>query len=81
MALGKRLSVSLTGSAGHNTFPEDPHSTYNGLLAGGNVTYRLPGNLITSATYTYWRRQVIDTPAVLTNNTSITVSYGKSWRR
>ena len=56
MKVGKSLSLGGTGRAVHNDFPADPVFNYNPLIVGGNVAYNLPGNLVASASYSYWRR-------------------------
>jgi hypothetical protein len=80
IAIGRRLAVSMNGRIVHNTFTLDPNFTYNGVLGGVSAGYRLAGNLMASANYSYWRRQTVNLPATETNNTTFNVSYGKSWR-
>src|SRR5262249_41902062 len=80
MVIGKNLTVSLMGRVVHNTFPLDPLLTYNALIGGATVNYKLPANLIASASYTRWWRQTVNTPAVLTYNANVALWYGKTWR-
>ena len=79
VVVGRRLNLSLTGRAVKNTYPVDPSLEYSALIGTASVQCTLPGNLIASGNYTYWRRQSLQALTYL-NNSSISLSYGKTWR-
>jgi hypothetical protein len=80
LKVGKKLTLGGTGSVVHNDFPADPVFNYNPLIVGGNVAYNLPGNLVASASYSYWRRYSEALPTQTTVNNSVSLSYARTWR-
>jgi hypothetical protein len=80
LKIGKRLSLTGEARVVHNDFPAAPIFNYNPFIAGGNIGYSLPGNLVAAASYSYWKRNSVTVPTRTTVYNSVSLSYARKWR-
>jgi len=81
--IGKNLTIGATGSFVHNDFPGNPAYNYSPLIVGANLSYKLPANLVVSASYSDWERISGGDSSFLAARSTIyktvSLSYARTW--